>query len=112
MHHMKIDDKTRACIEACLACYQTCFSMAMNHCLEEGGKHVEPQHFRIMMACAEICRTSAHFMLMSSSHAKHVCKECAEICLQCAKDCEKLGDMQECVAACRACAEACQRMAA
>jgi hypothetical protein len=84
--------------------------MAMNHCLEAGGRHVEPAHFRIMMACSEICRTSAHFMLMSSDHAAHVCRECAEICEQCARDCDKVGDMQDCVDQCRRCAEACRRM--
>src|SRR5687768_8425391 len=55
----------RACIDECLRCYQVCLGMAMTHCLEEGGPHVEPDHFRLMMACAEICRTSAHFMLLN-----------------------------------------------
>ena len=81
------------------------------HCLETGGKHIEPKHFRLMTACAEICRTAAHFMLMNSEHAQHLCKECAEICDQCAADCEKLGDMKDCVEACRRCAEACRKMA-
>ena len=98
------------CIEACLRCYRTCLGMAMTHCLETGGKHIEPRHFRLMMACAEICRTSAHFMLMKSEHAKHLCKECAEICDQCAADCEKLGDMKDCVEACRRCADECRKM--
>jgi hypothetical protein len=47
------------CIEDCLRCYRVCFEMAMTHCLEHGGRHVEPGHFRIMMACAEICRLRA-----------------------------------------------------
>ncbi len=102
----------QSCIDACLGCYQTCFSMAMTHCLEMGGQHVEPGHMRIMMACAEICRTSAHFMLMKSEHAGHVCRECAEICEQCAAECERVGDMDECVQACRACAAECRTMAA
>lgn len=102
----------RACIEECLRCYSTCLSTAMGHCLEMGGKHTERKHFTLMMACAEICRTSAHFMLLGSEHHKHVCRECAEICSQCANDCERLGDMQECVDACRQCAESCARMAA
>ena len=107
-HH---DQNTTTCIEECLRCYQSCFGMAMTHCLETGGKHIEPKHFRLMTACAEICRTAAHFMLMNSEHAKHLCKECAEICDQCAADCEKLGDMKDCVEACRRCAEACRKMA-
>jgi hypothetical protein len=65
-----------------------------------------------MMACAEICRTSAHFMLINSPHHKHTCGECAEICAECAADCKRIGDMEECVAACEACADSCRRMAA
>ncbi len=102
----------QTCIDKCLSCYGTCLSTAMTHCLEMGGKHLEPVHFRLMMACAEICRTSAHFMLLNSPHHKHTCRECAEICEQCAKDCERIGGMDECVQACRSCAESCGKMAA
>jgi hypothetical protein len=111
MHHQQSSDM-KSCIQECLACYQECLSTAMNHCLEMGGKHTEPTHFKLMMACAEICRTSAHFMLIGSEHHKHVCRECAEICAQCAEDCERVGDMETCVSACRRCAESCTKMAA
>jgi hypothetical protein len=100
------------CIDECLRCYQVCLSTAMGHCLEMGGPHTEKRHFTLMIACAEICRTSAHFMLIGSEHHKHTCRECAEICTECADDCERIGDMQECVTACRRCAETCARMAA
>ena len=33
-HH---DQNTTTCIEECLRCYQSCFGMAMTHCLETGG---------------------------------------------------------------------------
>ena len=108
MHQLSAE--MRACIDECLRCYQVCLGMAMTHCLEEGGPHVEPDHFRLMMACAEICRTSAHFMLLNSPHHKHICGECAEICEECANDCEQLDGMEECVTACRRCAESCRRM--
>lgn len=110
MHNMSPEMKE--CINTSLACYSTCTSMAMGHCLEAGGEHTEPKHFKLMMACAEICRTSAHFMLIGSEHHKHICRECAEICRQCAENCERLGDMQACAEACRKCAESCERMAA
>lgn len=84
----------------------------MTHCLEAGGKHTEPAHFRLMLACSEMCRTAAHFMLLTTPHHKHTCRECAEICEECAQNCERLGDMDECVKACRSCAESCRRMAA
>jgi hypothetical protein len=107
-----ISDNMNRCIEVCLSCYRACLGTAMNHCLETGGKHTEPVHFRLMMACAEICRTSAHFMLINSPHHRHTCKECAEICSECADDCERIGDMEECVKVCRACAVSCKAMAA
>jgi hypothetical protein len=110
MHHQS--PEMQACIEDCLRCYSTCLGMAMNHCLEEGGKHLEPAHFRIMMACAEICRTSAHFMLIGTPHHKHTCAECAEICAECAKSCEALDGMEACAEQCRRCAESCRKMAA
>jgi hypothetical protein len=107
----QLSQQMRSCIDECLRCYQVCLGTAMTHCLETGGKHTEPKHFRLMMACAEICRTAAHFMLLSSPHHKHVCGECAEICQECARDCERVGDMDECVEACRRCAESCRKMA-
>jgi hypothetical protein len=110
--HRHISVEMQACIDECLRCYQICLGTAMNHCLETGGEHVKPKHFRLIMACAEICRTAAHFMLLRSEHHKHVCAECAEICEQCATDCERLDGMEECVTACRRCAESCRRMAA
>ena len=102
----------RSCIEECLRCHSTCLNMAMSHCLEQGGKHVEPQHLKLMMACAEICQTAANFMLIGTHHHKHTCRECAEICEECAKSCEQVGGMEECVQACRRCAESCRKMAA
>ncbi|MBE9607409.1 four-helix bundle copper-binding protein [Acetobacteraceae bacterium H6797] len=102
----------QACIDACLRCHATCLSMAMNHCLPMGGKHTEPEHFKLMMACAEICRSSAAFMLIGTRHHRHTCRECAEICEECAASCEALGGMEDCVAACRECARHCAAMAA
>lgn len=106
-----INSQMLSCIEECLRCYSVCLSTVMNHCLEAGGAHVEKKHFTLMMACAEICRTSAHFMLLGTAHHKHICAECAEICTECADDCERIGDMQECVDACRRCAASCREMA-
>lgn len=110
MNHLS--NEMQACIDECLACYRTCLSMAMNHCLEAGGPHVEKAHFTLMAECAEICRTSAHLMLIGGAHHKRTCAVCAEICDACAADCERVGDMQDCVEACRRCAESCRRMAA
>lgn len=86
--------------------------MIYRHCLQLGGKHVEPAHLQLMADCAQICRTSADFMLRGSPRHALTCRACAEICEACADDCERIGDMADCVQACRRCAEACREMAA
>ena len=106
------DGAMTACIEACLSCYRTCHGMAMQHCLEAGGEHVAPSHFRLMAACAEMCRASAHIMMTGASVHRASCAACADICDACVRDCETLDGMEDCVRACRACAESCRKMAA
>ncbi len=99
-------------IDACLECQKTCLGMAMTHCLEAGGEHVRPQHFRLMIDCAAICATTADFMLHKSQFHRELCRLCATICTACAEECARLGDMEECISACRACAAACGAVAA
>ena len=102
------------CAEECLACYSSCEHTAQ-HCLEIGGKHAEVSHIRILRDCAEICRTSAGFLLRGSDLHTQTCALCAEICRICERECRRLGDdevMRECAEACRRCAESCERMAA
>jgi hypothetical protein len=82
----------------------------MNQCLESGGKHVAPDHFRLLINCAEICQTSANFMLSASAFSNPICRVCAEVCDACAKSCEQIG-MEDCARVCRECAQSCRQMA-
>lgn len=109
-HHLT--GEMQACIEDCQSCHVTCLSDAIGHCLEEGGRHTEPAHFKLMLDCAEICQTAANFMARGSDHHRHICRECAEICRACAASCQALGGMRECVEACLRCAASCEDMAA
>lgn len=102
----------QACIDECFMCHRVCLGEAMNHCLTAGGKHLETDHFRTMMNCAEMCQTSANFMLSGSPLHKKTCGVCSEICEACADSCEAVGEMDECVQQCRKCAETCRKMAA
>jgi hypothetical protein len=108
-----MDEKMRACIQECQNCQNVC-TETITHCLQIGGDHAEPNHIRLQMDCAEICLTSANFMLrMSDLHAE-TCGVCAEVCERCAEDCERFGDdemMQQCAQACRSCAQSCHEMA-
>ena len=107
---MNSDYDMQSCIDACSHCHQICLESAMNQCLETGGKHVEAEHFRLMINCAEICQTSANFMLSGSDFSDQVCSVCAEICEACADNCDQVGDMDDCVEACRECAQSCREM--
>lgn len=84
--------------------------MAMGHCLELGGEHVEAVHFRLMLTCAEVCQTSANLQLSGSSFSQQMCELCAQVCDACADSCRKLEGMEDCVRACEACAASCRRM--
>lgn len=106
-----LNQEIQNCIRECLECYQVCKREAMNHCLETGGKHTEPNHFRLMLSCAEICKTAADSMLSNSPLHAQVCGACAEVCAACMRSCEQVGDMDECVQACRRCEESCRHMA-
>lgn len=108
-HH---DPQMHDCIDRCQNCQESCLE-AVNHCLEIGGEHAAADHISMLLACAEICDTSARFMLLGSAHQARTCEVCAEICDACAEDCERLGDdemMQRCADACRRCAESCRQM--
>jgi hypothetical protein len=107
----KIDTDMQQCVDLCSECAQTCFTTAMNHCLEIGGKHVEPAHFKLMIACAEVCKTAATVMMTGIPQHVEVCRACAMVCTGCADSCEKVGEMTECVDVCRQCADSCTAMA-
>lgn len=102
----------RDAIKACMDCHSTCLQTAMNLCLERGGRHVEQEHFRLMLNCAELCQTSANFMLSDSPMHGRVCAVCADVCDACAKSCQEVGGMSDCVDECLRCAKSCRSMEA
>jgi hypothetical protein len=112
--HQHTDQELQTCIANCLKCHSVCLA-TITHCLEIGGRHAEVSHIRCLLDRAEICQTSANFMLRGSEMHRHTCGVCAEICARCAQDCEGIGDdahMRACAEACRRCAESCKHMAA
>lgn len=79
-----------------------------------GEDHAESTHIRLLLDCAEICQTSANFMLCMSDFHGQVCGICADVCEHCAEDCERFADdkmMQKCAEICRSCAQSCREMA-
>lgn len=109
----RIDSELRECIELCRKCQDICLE-TIQHCLEIGGKHAAADHLRLLISCAEICDTSAKFMLLGSTLHNRVCDVCAMVCDACAGSCDRLATdetMRQCAAECRRCAESCRQMA-
>jgi hypothetical protein len=106
------NDDMKECINACNDCRDECEKVLFQHCIEKGGKHVEPMHMRLMADCIEICQTAANFMLRGSSMHEDICKACADICDACADSCDEVGgkDMEHCAETCRDCADMCRSM--
>ncbi|HXG67920.1 MAG TPA: four-helix bundle copper-binding protein [Blastocatellia bacterium] len=106
-------DEVNQCIENCLDCHRICLE-TVAYCLQMGGKHAEAAHIRLLLDCAEICQTSANFMMRGSNLHGYVCGVCAVICERCAESCERMGDderMRVCAQECRTCADSCRQMA-
>ena len=107
-----VDERMRACIDECQNCHDSC-TETVTHCLQMGGEHAEAGHIRLLLDCAEICQTSANFMLRMSDFHMQTCGVCADICEQCAQDYELFADdrmMQQCAESCRSCAQSCREM--
>jgi hypothetical protein len=112
--HSMVDEKMRACIQECQRCHDIC-TETVTHCLQLGREHAESSHIRLLLDCAEICQTSANFMLRMSDIHGQVCGVCAEVCEHCAEDCERFEKdelMQQCAEVCRSCAQSCREMEA
>ena len=102
------------CINECLNCHAVCLD-TITHCLQMGGKHASPDHIALLQDCAQICMTSADFMLRGSQYHGDTCGVCAKLCEACADSCESMAEgddfMQKCADVCRRCAESCRDMA-
>jgi hypothetical protein len=112
--HTQMSQAMQNCIQECTTCHTVCLQ-TITHCLQMGGEHAEPAHIRLLMDCAEICQTSANFMLRNSDLHGKTCGVCAEVCERCAQDCERFTNdpvMQQCAEVCRSCAASCREMAA
>ena len=106
-------DQMLVCIQNCQDCNRACLQTLV-YCMDQGGPHAAPEHLRLLMDCADICATSAAFMLRASDLHTYACSACAEVCRRCADACAAMGDdlrMKALADTCRHCAESCAAMA-
>lgn len=107
-----VSDEAQLGLQNCTTCAQVCEQL-ISHCLSMGGAHAAEKHIRLLIDCANICSTSARFIVRGSDFYSRICSVCAEVCLECAEDCERFGDdemMKNCAEVCRRCAESCQKL--
>ncbi|MGE5610773.1 MAG: four-helix bundle copper-binding protein [Bacillota bacterium] len=100
------------CMVACRECASTCV-LCEGHCLEQGGRHAEASHIKLLSDCGEICTLAERCILRGSEFMGRLCDVCADVCDRCAQSCEQRNDsqiMQQCIDDCHRCAEACRRM--
>ncbi len=111
-HHT--NENMSKCVQLCRDCHAMC-TQTITHCLKLGGRHATPDHIRLLVDCAQMCATSADYMLRESPFHDQLCRLCSDLCTLCAKDCEQVagGDqmVKQCIEMCRRCAESCDRMA-
>jgi hypothetical protein len=126
----------RECIDNCTRCHNVCLE-TFNYSMWLGGSYSESVHLRLLLDCAEICATSANFMLRGSDLHRETCRVCAVVCENCATDCERYAvpgtgagapmsrhsgpphvskenmdeQMKYCAEVCRQCASSCRQMA-
>ena len=103
------------CIENCINCHRVCLETAARHFRGERSPQLEESHVRLLLDCAEICQTSANFMLRGSPYHPITCLACAELCRACEESCRTIAGEDEqlglCADACAECAQHCERMA-
>lgn len=106
-------EKNQSLLEMLSHCAAEC-SHCATACIEETDVKALVRCIKLNIDCAEICQVTASFVARDSEHAQHLLKECAEICEDCAAECEKHEYMEhcrKCAEACRHCAEACLQTA-
>ena len=90
------------CITAC----ETCATL----CLQEEDVQMMVKCIQADRDCADVCALTARLVARNSPHARHIMKECIEVCQICHDECSKHehDHCQHCAQACRECLEACK----
>jgi len=99
-----LQQQIQDCIQDCLNCHQVCQNMATS--IQQGQNAT---HRNLLLDCAELCQTTAHFLQHSSPLAGYVTQTCAQVCTHCKEVCNQAG-MNDCANACDICANSCQQM--
>ena len=92
------------CAQDCLNCHAACMQAAEKY--RQGG---DQSQVYMLLDCADICLTTAHFLEHNSPLSGYVCQACSQVANHCANMCEQMGE-SDCANACRNCAESCENL--
>ncbi|HEY1015252.1 MAG TPA: hypothetical protein VGE07_21280 [Herpetosiphonaceae bacterium] len=101
----------QACIDACLDCHAVCMDAALR-CLQ-ADPAADAGLVRMLLDCAELCRTNAELMRADDDLLEETCMACGILYEHFARECDLLaGDpvLRRCAEAIRACVEACENL--
>jgi len=106
-----VNQYAQACIDACNTCAVLCERCAAA-CLQEANVAGLSRCIALDLDCAQICQTAAAFIARGSGNTSALCALCADICDECADECEShpMDHCRDCAHACRACSEECHTM--
>ncbi len=104
-----IQVEMQECIQDCLDCHRVCMDTAESY-RQAGNDQAQMQHITMLLDCAEMCLTTAHFMQHNSPLYGYICQACAQVSTHCAGECDLKGDTDT-ANACRKCAWSCGQMA-
>jgi hypothetical protein len=105
-----LDEMALECLRNCTECHNVCLQTAI---LPDVAGHIGSDDLKLLLNCAEICRTSADFLDTNSVFHRPVCGICSDVCTECAQMCERssIRALRDCAPICRQCADSCRRMA-
>jgi hypothetical protein len=111
MTTVQLDALMQECLGNCTECHKVCLQTAVS--VDVVGK-LAPDDLKLLLNCAEVCRTCADFIATVSQFHPLMCGTCAQICEACAQMCRRYSTAttRECADVCERCADSCRRMAA
>ncbi|MFD6952212.1 ferredoxin [Nocardiopsis sp. TSRI0078] len=114
-----VEEKLRACIEACGECAQVC-TLCADACLGEEAVAELVTCVRADLDCADLCEVTRRVLSRRTEGdgalVRALLKACAEACRMCGEECERHAEHRDhcwvCAEACRRCESACRELLA
>ena len=101
--HPESVNGTARILYECLENLNRCF----NHCVETGGKQVEPSHLKALTDCCELVSVTANFIARDCDYAEALKPICADALKVCSESCDSISGDKVLAACAVTCRQAC-----